>query len=312
MGRKEKSYCGLKWNDGSLKSRVGPTRALLYSYLDRHVTNCCSAWFCPAGTGVGYPKYSNLKGPEIGFYNFAVFFYGCNFNCLFCQNFSHKDFERITSVDIETFVMQMTMNPKISCVCYFGGSPEPQLPFALEASKRALEIVNDRPLRICFEWNGCGETSLVIRAAELAYISGGNIKFDLKCITPSLSLALSGVENKRAFDNLTRLAEGFYAQRRDLPLITATTLLVPGYVDALEVEKISSFIADLDETIPYSLLIFHPAYMMSDLSVTPLKQAVDCYHVAKQHLRNVHVGNAGSLFGCSHSEGEKRLHKLLN
>jgi len=291
MGDGDKGYCGLRWNDGGLRSSVSKSRGLLYTYLDPHVTNCCSAWFCPAGTGAGHPEYAHLPGPETGFYNLAVFFYGCNFDCLFCQNASHKELDRGTPMDIETFAGQIVSNPRISCVCFFGGSPEPQLPFAIKASERTQELLKDRPLRICFEWNGCGDTSIVTKAAELATESGGNIKFDLKCFTPSLSRALSGVENARAYDNFATLTERFYGKRRELPMLTATTLLVPGYVDAFEVEKIAAFIADLDETIPYSLLIFHPNYLMRDLPTTPLKQAIECYKAARRHLERVHMGN---------------------
>ncbi|RLI07190.1 radical SAM protein, partial [Candidatus Bathyarchaeota archaeon] len=72
-------------------------------------------------------------------------------------------------------------------------------------------------------------------------------------------------------------------------------LLVPGYVDAAEVEAIARFIADLDPSIPYSLLVFHPAHLMRDLPVTPLKQAVECYRAARRHLERVHVGNLSLL-----------------
>ena len=291
IGEGEKGYCGLRWNEGGLRSRVGPSVGLLYAYLDPHVTNCSSAWFCPGGTGAGYPTYANLPGPEIGFYNLAVFFYGCNFDCLFCQNASHKDLDGGGVVEAEAFAKQIADNPRVSCVCFFGGSPEPQLPFSVGASRRALQLAKERPLRVCFEWNGCGDPSLVREAAELALESGGNLKFDLKCFTPSLSLALSGVENKQAYRNFARIAEEYYPERPEAPLLTATTLLVPGHVDGNEVSDISSFISALDRTIPYSLLIFHPRHMMSDMPVTPLRQAAECYRAARRHLERVHVGN---------------------
>ncbi len=291
MGEGERGYCGLRRNEGGLRSMVDRSRGLVYSYLDPHPTNCCSAWFCPAGTGSGYPRYANRPGPEYGFSNLAVFLYGCNFDCLYCQNSSHKDLESGRAVDADGFVERVIGDTRISCVCFFGGSPEPQLPFAIETSERLMELSGDRVLRICFEWNGCGNTALAMRAAELALESGGNVKFDLKCFTPSLSLALSGVENGRAYENFSRIAEELYQKRREIPVLTATTLLVPGYVDAHEVETIASFIAERDASIPYSLLVFHPAYAMSDLPITPLSQALECYIAAADKLTRVHVGN---------------------
>ncbi|HID17306.1 TPA: radical SAM protein, partial [Candidatus Bathyarchaeota archaeon] len=76
-----------------------------------------------------------------------------------------------------------------------------------------------------------------------------------------------------------------------LPVLTATTLLVPGYVDELEVKRIAEFIASLNPEIPYSLLVFHPDFAMRDLPVTPKEQAFKCYRTAKKFLKNVNIGN---------------------
>ena len=67
--------------------------------------------------------------------------------------------------------------------------------------------------------------------------------------------------------------------------------MVPGYVDASEVEAIAEFIADLDPSILYRLLVFHPAHHMKDLPVTPMAQAVECYRAACRHLERVNIGN---------------------
>lgn len=74
-------------------------------------------------------------------------------------------------------------------------------------------------------------------------------------------------------------------------VISATTLLVPYYVDKNEVENIAKFISSFSEKIPYSLLIFHPAYKLKDLPITPKKQVFECYKAAKKHLKNVYIGN---------------------
>jgi pyruvate formate lyase activating enzyme len=275
---------------------TSPTKAALYYYLDPQVTNCCAAWFCPAGTGAGYPKYACTPGPEVGCHNLAIFFYGCNFDCLYCQNASHKRLEEAPHCDVKTLVSLSLENKRISCWCFFGGSPEPQLPFAVSASKIVLDSKpKHRVLRICFEWNGAGNSSLAEKAAELALRSGGNIKFDLKCYSETVSKALSGVSNRRSYENFEKLFRKYGTGRPDMPLLTATTLLVPGYVDALEVEKIASFLKDLDSSIPYSLLVFHPDFMMSDLPITPYRQVEECYRVARKHLAKVNVGNVASL-----------------
>jgi pyruvate formate lyase activating enzyme len=87
------------------------------------------------------------------------------------------------------------------------------------------------------------------------------------------------------------IAERYYPLKRELPVLNAATLLIPGYVDAAEAGSIAGFIAELDTGIPYSLLCFHPAHLMPDLPLTPLRQAVECYRAARMHLKNVNLGN---------------------
>lgn len=297
LGLGEKEYCGLRWNEnGRLVSLSTTESGLYYAYTDPHVTNCCAAWFCPAGTGLGYPRYAYCIGPEYGYENLAIFFYGCNFDCLFCQNYTHKEIHTAPSGTVQDLVKQTLVNKKISCWCFFGGSPEPQLPFAISASRRVLEALQkNRIPRICFEGNGCGNPLLVMRAAELSYQTGGCIKFDLKSWDENLSYALSGVSNKVAYENFRRIAESYPRRSDHPPVLTATTLLVPGYVDKTEVESIAKFIGQIDKGIPYSLLVFSPDFMMRDLPITPVKQVKDCLAAAQKYLSNVNVGNTGLL-----------------
>jgi len=304
IGSGSMGYCGLRLNvNGRFQSKATSSKALLYAYKDPHVTNCCAAYFCPAGTGLGYPKFAYTNGPEYGYYNYAVFFYGCNFSCLYCQNFSHKNLSEANEVSIGSFIRNVVRDQSISCICYFGGSPEPSLPFAITASRRVLEECCGRIVRICFEWNGCGNRILIKRASELSLISGGNIKFDLKCFDERLSIALSGVSNRQAYENFKFIAEKYYPERRNIPVLNATTLLVPEYVNVDEVEDIASFISEINDEIPYSLLVFYPNFMMVDMPITPLKQVIECYKVARKYLKNVYVGNL-------HLIGFKSMHQF--
>lgn len=289
----EVGYCGLRRNiGGKLISLSTPSYAPLYAYLDPHVTNCCAAWFCPAATGLGYPKYAVSKNGERGYYNLAVFFYGCNFSCLFCQNWDHKNIKQGKIIKSRDLVNTVLINKKITCICYFGGSPEPHLPFIINVNKMILESKGDeRIIRICYEWNGAGNPVLVRKAAEQALVSGGIIKFDLKAFSPELNYALCGVRNEVVYDNFRMIYDEFWHERPDVPILTATTLLVPGYVDADEVEKIAKFIASIDRNIPYSLLIFHPDFKMRDLPITPQREVYEALDRAKKYLKKVYLGN---------------------
>lgn len=261
--------CGLRRiREGKRVSLVSTKNAILHAYEDPLPTNCCNAWFCPA---------SGMKGV-----NLAVFYYGCNFDCLFCQNWEHKLVEKHKSVGIQEMV-ERAMKSRVRCICHFGGSPEPQLPFALRFSEEVLKKTND--VMICWEWNGSGIPDLTLRAAELSHISRGTVKFDLKAYNENLHILLTGRSNRQALHNFAKIYEKYPE------VLSASTLLVPYYVDEEEVENLARFIASFSPHIPYSLLVFHPDYRLNDLPITPVDQVTRCYHTAKKYLKRVRVGN---------------------
>lgn len=278
IGQGETGFCGLRRNErGRVVNTAPKGSALAYMYLDPLPSNCCAAWFC--------------SGSQESGYNLAVFFYGCNFDCLFCQNASHKLLKEAHIVTTEEMV-QAALNPRVRCVCFFGGSPEPQFPFVISVARKILEKSNNAK-HICWEWNGCGNPKMVHKAAATADISDGTVKFDLKAFHPNISQALCGVDNGPAFANFTRIAGR--SQRQDL--LTATTLLVPFYVDEQEIENIARYIAEINPDFPYSLLVFHPDFYLNDLPITPRKQVDECYQTARKYLTRVNIGNK-HLLSC--------------
>ena len=280
----ENGFCGIRKNIGRKIVNQAGKGAFLHTYLDSLPTNCCNSYFCPGSK-------------EKESYNLASFFYGCNFSCLGCQNDQHRSINTAEHYSVNKFVKTVQTNPRISCVCFFGGSPEPQLPFAIRAMNKVYKTVdNKRTLRCCWEWNGSGNEKLVSQAVKLSLKTDGNAKFDLKSNSDILSKVFSGVSNRQAFKNFEMCYKKYYTQRPKHPVISATTLLIPGYVDEEEVEGIARFISDLDKSIPYSLLVFHPDSFLSDLPNTPRKQVYACFEKAKKYLSNVHIGNKHLLW----------------
>lgn len=132
---------------------------------------------------------------------------------------------------------------------------------------------------------------LLDAAVRVSSDTGGSLKFDLKAYSEGVHIGLTGVSNRRTLFNFARAAQHF-AERPDPPLVVASTLLVPGYVEADEVAKIASFIAGLDVNIPYALLAFAPNFYMPDLPYTSSKQAEEAQAAARAAgLVNVRVGN---------------------
>jgi pyruvate formate lyase activating enzyme len=286
----EIGYCGLRKNVKGKIMGGGIKNGNLSLYHDSLPTNCVADWVCAGGSEAGYPEYSYFKGAEYGYKNLAVFYQACSFDCLFCQNWHYRE-SVFSRGKISAEELSDNVDPKTSCICYFGGDPTPQLIHAIKTSRLALKKNQNRTVRICWETNGTMNQKLLKIMAELSLKSGGCIKFDLKAFDQGLNIALCGVTNKRTLDNFKFLSQ-FIEKRPDPPFLIASTLLVPGYVDVQEVKKISEFIANLNPEIPYSLLAFYPCFYMSDLPTTSRKHALEAKKEAeKAGLKRVKIGN---------------------
>jgi len=295
LGPGEEGFCSLVRNEnGRLVRVVPPNIGVLEWYFDPIPTNCVCAHFA-ACTGVGYPRYAHTPGVEAGYYNLAVFFGGCNFHCLYCQNYHHQDlaFRRRPSFSIEEMLRIVEQEPRASCICYFGGDPTPQLSYALELSHRILESFPNRVFRICWETNGGMNRNDALACAELSWKSGGTMKFDLKCFDPVVGEVLCGTSTLPQRLNFEVVAQQYAELPSDHPpVVAASTLLVPGYVDDQEVAKLAELIASINPRIPYVLLAFYPTYVMTDLPTTPRRLAEACLRAArKAGLENVYLGN---------------------
>jgi pyruvate formate lyase activating enzyme len=297
MSEGERGYCYVRRNEGDKIVGGGPAGALVSWYHDPLPTNCVADWVCPGGTGAGFPDFAHTDGPEGGYKNLAVFYEACNFDCLFCQNWHFRSYEK-EKKPRSAEALAAAADEKTSCICYFGGDPAPQMPHAIRASKRAREERGGEILRICWETNGIMSEPLLKQAMALSLESGGCIKFDLKAWNRGIHEALCGRGNEEVFRNF-KTASRMLAERNEPPTLVASTLLVPGYIDEEEVAAIARFIASVDRGIPYALLAFHPQFFMSDLPVTSRDLAYRCYEAAlSEGLTRVRLGNQ-HLFGLS-------------
>ena len=291
MGENERGYCGVRVGNKDSARRDGRLRARVSYYFDPLPTNCVADWICAGGTGAGFPMFAYDRGPEVGYYNLAVFFEACNLNCLFCQNWHFKKGRehRPQWLSVDSLVAKVT--PETSCICYFGGDPVPQLPFAIKVARQVRERYPERIVRICWETNGSMHPAWLKPMARLSADSGGCIKVDLKAWHPNIHRTLCGFENHQILENFKQLAK-LTRLRAEPPLLLASTVLVPGYVDEVEVFQLASFIAALDPNIPYALLGFAPQFCMEDFTTTSLAQAEACLAAARHAgLQRVRIAN---------------------
>lgn len=276
IGEGERGYCGLRTvKNGRLVHLAGtPEQGLLSWYRDPLPTNCVADPFC-----AGHDRQ--------GYHNLAVFYESCTFDCLYCQNWHYRETDPVRSRKISAQELADAANSRTFCVCYFGGDPASQMSHALAAAR----LLAERGVAICWETAGSASSRLMDRAVELSLHSGGTVKFDLKAFDAGLHYALTGASNVQTLANFARAARRAF-ERSWPPLVVASTLLVPGYVDAEEVGRIARFIADVNPYIPYVLLAFAPNCLMPDLPTTSVSHAEAALAaVYRTGLRNVRVGN---------------------
>ncbi len=286
MGPGERGYCGLRVSEDTvrledvskakrLKHLAGtPARGVLHWYRDPLPTNCVADWVC-----AGHQRY--------GYHNLAVFYASCSLNCLFCQNWHFRDVDPAAGEGISARELADNANSRTYCVCYFGGDPASQMPHALASA----QYLARRGVTVCWETAGTQHPKLMNRAVRLSLETGGTIKFDLKALDEGLHIALTGASNRRTLENFTRAA-AHSDKRPKVPLVVASTLLVPGYVTPDEVGRIAHFIADINPHIPYALLGFAPNFYVPDLPCTSVGHADAALAAAREAgLTNVRIGN---------------------
>lgn len=288
-------FCGVVRNEnGKLLRMFGTSeKGLLTYYYDPLPTNCVPADFCAGSSGAGYPKWCRTPYGDIGWYNLAIFIGSCTYSCLFCQNFSFRELTAAGKPVISASELAEKADGRVGCVCYFGGDPSSQMPFVIASAKliRERSRREQKIIRICLETNLSMNRKYLENIAEISLESGGGIKADLKCWSTEILYALTGVTHRIAYENFEWLAKR-HRDRPEVPFARASTLLVPGYVDDGEIRQIASFIANLDPTIPYSLLAFHPTWWMDDLPYTSRKDAERYLKICKEEgLEKVRIGN---------------------
>jgi len=294
-------YCGVVENrGGTLLLATGDWRVAVGSwYYDPHPTNCVSMHFCPGATCRGFPEYTEVCGPERGMYNLAVFYGACGLDCVFCQNWEHKymSVRRDSLMPLDGLV-SAGKSRKVTCVCYFGGDPAPFSAHAIAASKELAKEARDseRKFRVCWETNGIVNPKILDTWMDLSLSTGGNVKIDFKAWTPSIYVALTGVDARdRVLENLRRAASRV-GERPDPPPLTVSILLVPGYVDEHEVAQIAREVARLDPRIPVVLLAFKPDHLLRDLPTTSRRHAEAAVKAAEaEGIQEVYLANVWLL-----------------
>lgn len=285
MSENDVGFCNIRIvREGKIVDRY-TERAVVSWYFDPLPTNCVADWVCPVTTeqelGIGRKRLKNL----------AVFYGSCNSDCLFCQNASYRIMMARGEPLMTAQELADVADDYTACVCYFGGDPACNP----EHSVKTSQLLNEtKTVKVCYETNGNISKKWLDAITDIVETTGGTFKFDLKAVTPQIYQALTGVSNTVVLRNFKQLASS--KREREGEFLVASILLVPGYIDVPELQRICTFIAENDSSIPTAFLGFSPHHAMSDLPRTSMAHARAAQDIAKEAgLENVRIGNLGLL-----------------
>jgi pyruvate-formate lyase-activating enzyme len=114
------------------------------------------------------------------------------------------------------------------------------------------------------------------------------VEIGIKAISGELHLRYTGRPVQPVLDNFIKYAKMGMK-------MTAATILIPGLIEAEEIEKIARFIASVDKNIPYFVLPYFPAGDNPWRKTRP-EEVDEVITIVNKHLNNV--------FGCEGTERE--------
>ncbi len=222
------------------------------------------------------PLYKFFPGSRI----LSVGSYGCNLNCPFCQNFE------ISMAD-STFPTK-----KIS--------PEELVALAAELAEQkniGVAFTYNEPF-ISYEFVRDTSELLKVRGLKSVLVTNGTVApAALKKILPlidALNIDLKGFSQKI----YSVLGGDFETVKRTIELcakschVEVTTLIVPTLNDSAEdMERESSWLAQISKDIPLHVSRFFPRYKVTNIPPTPVEKIYELVEVAKRHLNFVYPGN---------------------
>jgi pyruvate formate lyase activating enzyme len=209
---------------------------------------------------------------------------GCNFHCLFCQNWAISQWPREHAEGLpgEPFAPAAIVAAARASGCeslaYTYTEPTIFFELALETSRLAAAA----GLRNLFVTNGYMTPEALALLAPVLH--GANV--DLKSFSDRYYRRVCGATLPPVLDTIREL-------RRRGVWVEVTTLLVTGHNDApAELAALARFLASVDPDMPWHVSAFHPAYRMLEVPPTPAATVRHALELGRDAgLRYVYAGN---------------------
>ncbi len=219
---------------------------------------------------------------------FSIASAGCNFRCLFCQNYEISQPPYSFSAAFRNFspqeIVSLALRHGCSSIAYTYSEPTVFLEFALDTAYTAKE----KGLKNIFVSNGFMSPEAIEKLLPVL----DAINIDLKSFSERFYQRICSGRLAGVLDSI----ESF---KKNNVWLELTTLIIPGYNDSeKELSKIAGFISSLDKNIPWHICRFYPMYKMADIKPTSWQTLKSAYDIGKEKgLNYIYPGNieAGGL-----------------
>jgi len=219
-----------------------------------------------------------------GSFSYSIATAGCNFRCLFCQNWEISQMPREQRIIIgeektPDEIVSAALKENCQSIAYTYTEPTIFFEFAYDCSKLARE----KGLKNVFVTNGFMTAEALNMISP--YLDAANV--DLKSFREDFYRHISGAR-------LAPVLETLKLVKKLNIWVEVTTLLIPGLNDSKsELAEIANFIKnELGEETPWHVSAFFPAYKMTDRPPTPAATLEIARQIGLEAgLKYVYAGN---------------------
>lgn len=233
------------------------------------------------------PLFHFLPGSKI----FSLGTWGCNFGCLFCQNYdisqaSKTDnfnlFEEPPKEWLPERIVKFCVDHRLFSIAYTYNEPTVWAEYAYDIMKLA------RKKGIKNVWVSNGFFSDKTLELVAPYLDAINI--DLKSFSEEFYQKICFGRLEPVKENIKKIHElGIWEE--------ITTLVIPGLNDSEEeLTVIARFLFEISPSLVWHLSAFYPAYKMMNIPPTPFETLKKGYEIGKRvGLKYVYTGNIANF-----------------
>lgn len=201
--------------------------------------------------------------------------YGCNFSCLFCQNYRISQEKPKTTKQTPDEIIKHAQERNLMGIAYTYSEPVVWYEYVYETAKKA----KNAGLKNVLVSNGFINQEPLKKLSK--YLDAANI--DLKSFNNDFYKKTCGGSIEPVLETIKYLNNKIHLE--------LTTLIVSNNNDSKqELEQIFKWIADVNEDIPVHLSRYFPNYKM-DEPATKEQKMEEAYSLAKKYLNYVYIGN---------------------